>query len=423
MEKCKRYLKKAREIEKIRGLQKEDMLVDADWKYQVHDLCYDRMNVASELLIEQLHSRFGLYKYFNILDKYSIELETDECLYPLLEEKVKFYDIFKRSGLNEAEKYAKDIIHDRKPELLKPKKLTGGFIVNRKEYEDDLYHLCNYIDEHGKCVNVDQELLTVEDDIKVELGEKFEEKIASMHQYNIIRLFFLNHTIEAHCGEEQIKKYTDLHDYAVKHSKTVRKIQADINTINECTKNTLEKNQLLYRGGSVNEIFKLERYNGKTGYHKRGVMSMKGKDFTSTSIFPNVALCFLKNYPIGNDVILLEYNVSRMPESDVKAVQYDLRGMCMQYKNSCKKERFWPLEKFGGYYDPCHIHQAEVHLKKGSIPVISRAWINPNLNKTKKCRVDRILTKLYPDVKIYSDECIRGSDSSISYQNNLIKME
>ena len=141
-------------------------------------------------------------------------------------------------------------------------------------------------------------------------------------------------TIKVNCGEEMIGKYMDLHDYAVKHSKTIQKIRADVKKVNVYTKSILDKNKRLYRGGSVDEVFKLERHHGKTGYHKRGIASMKGKDFTSTSVFPDIALEFSSHDFIPVDEgIVFEYDVSKMLDRDISVVEYDLRGRCMQYKN------------------------------------------------------------------------------------------
>ena len=296
-------------------------------------------------------------------------------------------------------------IYGAKPKLPKPKKLAGGFTLDCK-YSENLESLCSYTNKRGKYVNFYDELFMNKGKIEAEVGEKFKEKPVYAIQYDTTLQFFLEAIIDVNCEEEQIKEYMDLCDYTVKHSKTIRKIHADIYTINAYTKSVLEKNKRLYRGGSIYEVLGLEIRHGKTGYHERCVPSMKGKNFTSTSIFPNVALYFTENgCTPTNEGVLLEYDVSKMSESEVKVVQYDLRGRCRR-EDFCKNKTFWPLEKFGGYYDTCHIHQAEVHLKQGSIPVVTRAWINSNLNKCKKFRAESILTCLYPDVKIYQNKCI-----------------
>lgn len=246
----------------------------------------------------------------------------------------------------------------------------------------------------------------MKDDIEMELGDKFIEK-NTFTMYRVMDFFIYPPTLDAYCGEERIKEYVSLHDYALKNSKTIRTIQADIDKVNEYTESVLDNNKLVYRGGSIDEIFKLGSHHGKTGYHKRGIQSMKGKDFTSTSVFPDIALDFTKHDFIPfNEGIVLEYDVSGVSESDIKAVKYDLRGMIMQYKNPRNHDRVCPLEKFGGYYNPIHIQHAEVHLKKGSMPVVTRAWINPDLDKDKKYKVVKILAELNPDIEIHQSDLI-----------------
>ena len=394
-------LKKAKEIEKEVGIPTFGSTVNSDWKYETRELKNDRFRSAKKIFTQKLRGRFCLYKYFSILDNYATDLITDER-YPFLEEKTKFHDMFKYGGIEEAEKYAKQIIQKINPKLLEPKKLAGNMMLDYTKHEDNLYDLYNSIDEKGNYINFQRAVFAKGEQIEAELGDEFKKKL----DWCGVMQFILYPKLRFRSDEKELKEYLNLYSYAISLSKTLQKIQNDIYKINAYTKAKLSKTSLLYRGGSIDEVFKLERHHGKTGYHKRGVSSMKGKNFTSTSVFPLVALNFTSHDFIPQyEGIVFEYDISEVPKSNIRIVRYDMRGACTQDKYR-SEEFFWPTEKFGGYYTPFYVHQAEVHLKKGAVPTIKRVWVSPNLNKDKKNRVVEILTKLYPGVQIYEDEKI-----------------
>ena len=58
----------------------------------------------------------------------------------------------------------------------------------------------------------------MKDDIEMELGDKFIEK-NTFTMSRVMVFFIYPPTLDAYCGEERIKEYVSLHDYALKTAK------------------------------------------------------------------------------------------------------------------------------------------------------------------------------------------------------------
>ena len=371
-----------------------------DGWYKCYKQDRDEYEAAKTVLCEQISGRCGLYKHFQIITWHDEEMGDTKPY--MFDEKLEYYKIFKEHGLVKAEKYAKQLIMELKPELLSPLMLIDGTVWSRTEEEEKIYALYDRVDKIGNMVDFQRAVTFKIKKIKKELGAEF-QAILEQDGRSDLGQFIAYPYVSGYANQEDVNTFLALYTYAIDHSKTLQKIQADIYKVNKYTEDKFNETKTVYRGGSINEVYKMEENDGEIGHHKRGVYSMRNQDFTSTSIFPITGLAFTSHdYVPRNDGILFEFDVSDVPSNMAKPVKYDLRGMVQKNLGTVNSDACWPLEQFA-MYSPYFIKQAEIHLKKGAKPVVRKTWISPKLGKIKQKRVKKILTAMYPNVQIFED--------------------
>lgn len=155
-------------------------------------------------------------------------------------------------------------------------------------------------------------------------------------------------------------------------SPKLQEVENKINDFNKKVQDTLDKNETVYRGMKINELNAIAENDGKVGLHKREKYGAKD-DFLSTSVSSEAATRFLED--MGLDNVVVEFDVSGIRDS-TQPVEYQLRkdvrvNVDGDDMYNVPRNTYRPGEHYGGSHPGQFMREAEVHLKKGSIPKIS----------------------------------------------------
>lgn len=211
---------------------------------------------------------------------------------------------------------------------------------------------------------------------------------------------------------KDLSKYSEVQKKGIKQSRGLRAYQKEVDRGNKIIRDTLNRTKTVYRGMSVEELGMIANNGGKVGLgKKKGTVSAAIDDFAPSSIDTEVAETYAKNHAYG---IMVEMDVSEMEESDYEPVRYEVRRDVRVYdpkrpkQNNVYQDTYRPDEKFGGSHAAQFMKEAEVHLKRNSIPKIREITIIMNDVKYTKVR-----DEMAEYVKKLKDT--HGSDITINY--------
>ena len=187
-------------------------------------------------------------------------------------------------------------------------------------------------------------------------------------------------TDEAVIKLSELAKYEAILAKAREKSHLLRALKVKMDRTNKSMWWRFMNTKILYRGMTTSEFFTIAKMGGAVGFHRRTRYAAVN-DFVSCSVSARAAALFVTDKRKSGLVVRMD--VSQMSQSDYAPVTYEARRNIRVTRRG--KHAYNPYEMFGGYHSGMNMRECEIHLRKGSKPIITDVDV-PEDHAPRLCR-------------------------------------
>ena len=257
----------------------------------------------------------------------------------------------------------------RKQQKTKPN-IPNSFTdtVNDSDLEDELYSkLHNVFGAHGK-IDTDKGKIN---EIKQYVEEKYADLI-DKYEYVEVTAFHLSEirgqkVISKDMYEDAMKMYKDI------ANKYYHNAIESIDRYNTYTQERLETTKIVYRGTTTETLRSMIDNNGEVGHLDRMQYTENELNFIPATLAREKAYTY-SAFGGQDDIyggMTLKYDLSEMDSSEYKKVTYEVRPRLKD-----EEKEFIYDQRYGGTDAISTLDNHEVHLKKGSKPIVTDVILN-----------------------------------------------